>query len=109
MNIRLVKLSPAYKEQLTDMLKEWTDYNNHHDTNHSPWVIFKNDYHDFDNYLKNLEFTEDNLPEGFVPSSVFFCLDEDLNQFVGALEIRHYLNEKLLKDGGHIGDGIRPS
>ena len=29
--------------------------------------------------------------------------------FVGAVNIRHYLNDKLLKTGGHIGDGVRPS
>ena len=28
---------------------------------------------------------------------------------MGAVNIRHTLNEGLLKDGGHIGDGIRPS
>ncbi|MBR2176691.1 MAG: GNAT family N-acetyltransferase, partial [Clostridia bacterium] len=27
----------------------------------------------------------------------------------GAVNIRHYLNDYLLKEGGHIGDGIRPS
>ena len=29
--------------------------------------------------------------------------------FLGAVNIRHKLNEKLLLNGGHIGDGIRPS
>ena len=28
---------------------------------------------------------------------------------VGAVNIRHYLNEPLLLNGGHIGDGVRPS
>ena len=28
---------------------------------------------------------------------------------MGAVNIRHYLNESLLLNGGHIGDGIRPS
>ena len=28
---------------------------------------------------------------------------------VGAVNIRHYLNEHFLAYGGHIGDGIRPS
>lgn len=28
---------------------------------------------------------------------------------VGAINIRHYLNESLLLNGGHIGDGVRPS
>ena len=47
--------------------------------------------------------------ETHVPDSTFFCLDTERNIFVGAVNIRHYLNEKLLHDGGHIGDGIRPS
>ena len=28
---------------------------------------------------------------------------------VGAVNIRHRLNETLLRNGGHIGDGVRPS
>ncbi len=28
---------------------------------------------------------------------------------VGAVNIRHYLNEALLLNGGHIGDGVVPS
>lgn len=36
-------------------------------------------------------------------------MDLDRNIFVGAVNIRHCLNESLLFDGGHIGDGIRPS
>ena len=48
MKIKLVKLSKEYKTQLEDMLEEWTEYNRTHETNHSPWAIFKNDYHDFD-------------------------------------------------------------
>ena len=38
-----------------------------------------------------------------------FCLDKDRNIFVGAVNIRHVLNDALFKAGGHIGDGIRPS
>ena len=44
-----------------------------------------------------------------VPSSVFFLLDIDRDRLIGAVDIRHYLNERLLRDGGHIGDGVRPS
>ena len=44
-----------------------------------------------------------------VPASVFFCLDTERNRFVGAVNIRHSLNESLLRCGGHIGDGIHPS
>ena len=62
----------------------------------SPWKIWANDFHDFDNYLKNLDTT-------------LFCFDRDRNIFVGAANIRHYLNDKLLKTDGHIGHGVRPS
>lgn len=71
------------------------------------WVYRKNDYHDFEQYLNSLEvFRHDGTR---VPDSTFFCLDTDRNIFVGAINIRHYLNERLLLNGGHIGDGVRPS
>lgn len=107
MNLELVKLTNEYKNQLIDMLAEWKEDIELNHTNHSPWAIFKNDYHDFDYYLKNLEIKEAST--GKVPDTVLFCLDKDRNIFVGAVNIRHYLNEGLLKTGGHIGDGIRPS
>ena len=107
MNVRLVKLGPAYKAHLEDMMKEWVAFNQTHETNRSPWAIFKNDYRDFDFYIKDLDVTE--AKEGRVPTSTFFALDADRDIFVGAINIRHYLNERLLLDGGHIGDGVRPS
>lgn len=72
-----------------------------------PYAIRKDDYHDFENYCKNLEVKE--ALNGLVPDSTFFCLDTDRNIMVGAVNIRHYLNESLLISGGHIGDGVRPS
>ncbi len=49
------------------------------------------------------------LRSGQVPASTFFCLDETQNRIVGAINIRHELNDSLLLNGRHIGDGIRPS
>ena len=90
------------------MLTEWkADIEKNH-TNHSPWMIFRNDFNDFDYYLENLEIKEET-EDGRVPDTTLFCLDKDRNIFVGAVNIRHYLNEGLLRTGGHIGDGIRPS
>lgn len=102
--IQLVKLTVEYKAQLFEMLDEWSVSG---DTNHSPYAIFKNDYHDFDNYLDRLDVKESN--GRLVPDSTFFALDIKRNIFVGAINIRHYLNERLLLSGGHIGDGVRPS
>ena len=102
MNIQLVKLSYEYKQQLFDMMDEWLLV----EQDFSPYMIRRNDYHDFDYYLANLEIKKEQ--DGRVPDSTFFCLDTDRNIFVGAINIRHYLNEELLYTGGHIGDGIRP-
>ena len=108
MNIKLVKLSYDYKEQFLEMMDEWKAYNDANpDANHSPWAIFRNDYHDFDNYLEKYEIKEET--ENLVPDETFFCLDEDRNIFVGAVNIRKCLNENNRISGGHIGDGIRPS
>ena len=104
--IKLVKLNKEYKTQLFEMMDEWANYKGDRDDK-TPYAIFKNDYHDFDNYLNNLEIKEDDGK--YVPDSTFFALDVKRNIFVGAVNIRHYLNDKLIKDGGHIGDGIRPS
>ena len=107
MNIELVKLTHEYKDQLFDMLEEWKNDIIENHTNISPWRIWANDFHDFDDYVKSINATEELNNDG-VPDTSLFCLDIDRNIFVGAVSIRHYLNDKLLKTGGHIGDGIRP-
>ena len=108
MKVKLIKLTKEYEKQLGEMIDEWKLDQQVNHTDCSPYVIFKNDYHDFDYYLDNLELKEP-IPQGFVPDSTFFLLDEERNRLLGAVNIRHYLNDHLLKVGGHIGDGIRPS
>lgn len=103
MNLRLVKLAPCYRQQLVDMLEEWYASGE----KIIPYAIRRMNYHDFDRYLEQLENKSES--NGMVPNSTFFCLDEDLGIFVGAVNIRHYLNDALLLNGGHIGDGVRPS
>lgn len=85
------------------MMGEWLSC----EQDFSPRAIRKNDYRDFDKYLQNLEIKEEK--DGFVPDSVLFCLDTDRDIFVGAVNIRHYLTEELLRSGGHLADGVRPS
>lgn len=103
MNIKLVRLTPEYRPQLEDMMQEWLAV----EQDFSPAAIRKNDYRNFDDYLEHLELKVET--NGKVPDSVFFCLDLDRNIFVGAVNIRHHLNDALRHSGGHIGDGIRPS
>ena len=103
MELKLVKLEPQYRRHLEEMMGEW------YATGEKivPYAIRKNDYQDFHYYLQHLEIKVET--DGRVPDSTFFCLDEERDRMVGAVNIRHYLNEALLLNGGHIGDGVRPS
>ena len=103
MKLKLVKASNEYRSQIVDMLEEWNSFGE----KIIPYAIRRLDYHDFEFYCNNLECKDTS--SGFVPDSTFFCLDEERNIMVGAVNIRHYLNESLLLNGGHIGDGVRPS
>ena len=107
MALKLIKISKEYQIQLGEMIDEWKHDIEVNHSNRSPYSIFKNDYHDFDNYVENLENKVETTTR--VPDSVFFLLDTERNILIGAVNIRHYLNEGLLQSGGHIGDGIRPS
>lgn len=101
--LRLVKFDAAFIPQLMDMMDEWTAAGE----KIVPWAIRKCDYHDIERYAASLEVK--TADENHVPDSTFFCLDTAQDRFVGAVNIRHSLNEALLFSGGHIGDGIRPS
>ena len=83
MSIKLIKASYEYQDLIVDMLKEWIDYNNNHpEANTSPASIFKNDYHNFDYYINNLDLK--NPRPGLVEDSTFFALDVERNKMVGA-------------------------
>lgn len=107
MNVRLIKLTKEYHAQLSEVIEEWKADPEFIQGNRSPWAIFRNDDHDFDFYVEHLEVREPK--DGMVPDSVFFLLDVDRDRLLGAVNIRHSLNDYLLQFGGHIGDGIRPS
>ncbi len=107
MGVKLIKLTKEYEKELGEMVEEFKEDQGKNGTCHSPWAIFKNDYHDFDYYLEHLEHKVHE--DGKVPDSVFFLLDDERNRLLGAVNIRHELNEYLLREAGHIGDGIRPS
>ena len=48
-----------------------------------------------------------NLPEGFVPDTIFILEDDDGN-YAGVFNLRHRLNAFLESGAGHIGYGIAP-
>jgi|SRR5689334_3896795 len=74
-----------------------------------PFVLAFDDG-DFDAMLARLDACSRGLglPDGFVPHSTFWLVEDDAH-VVGVSNIRHTLTPSLLREGGHIGYGIRPS
>jgi predicted acetyltransferase len=68
------------------------------------------DHADFDAFLGHLEACSRgiDLPPGFVAHSTYWLV-RDRSEVVGVSNIRHALTDKLRREGGNIGYGIRPS
>jgi predicted acetyltransferase len=103
--IRLVQPCIELQNEYLDMLSEWKESGEEL----IPWSLnlessdFKLLVDKLNGYSKGI-----GLPESFVECSTFWLVNEN-NRILGAIEIRHRLNDHLLFRGGHIGYGIRPS
>lgn len=73
-----------------------------------PFVLAFDDS-DFDAMLARLDRCSRGigLPDGFVAHSTFWLVEDDTH-VVGVSNVRHTLTPSLLREGGHIGYGIRP-
>jgi predicted acetyltransferase len=103
--VKLVKPDRVWKEAYLSFYEEWKKSQELM----VPWVISTEPY-DFEGLLTFLSNQENGigLAEGWVKTSTYWLVTAN-EQVIGAVNIRHDLNEKLLNAGGHIGYGIRPS
>lgn len=103
--LRLVKPTKELKTEYLAMIAEW----NQSGEKKVPWVLaeesdnFEALLARWENYSRGL-----GIKEGFVPHSTYWLVRND-NKVLGAVNIRHTLNDGLKHRGGHIGYGIRPS
>jgi predicted acetyltransferase len=58
-------------------------------------------------WVARLNAAERVAPEGWVPCTFRWMVEGD--RYLGAIALRHELNDFLLEAGGHIGYGVRPS
>lgn len=103
MHLKLINNYREYEQQIYDFLIEYNKVKNER----IPLPIWY-EYEVFEHYCQYLESRSRGLGEN-VPSTLYFTLDEDRNMVVGAVDFRHYLNDRLLAYGGHIGDLVLPS
>lgn len=102
--VKLIKPTVELEKQYLDMIEEWKVEGGML----VPWVLGF-DASDFPALIEKLENSSEGigLQKGMVPHSTFWLVDAE-NKVLGAVNIRHRLNERLLRESGHIGYGIRP-
>ncbi|WP_195575526.1 GNAT family N-acetyltransferase [Paenibacillus sp. 1001270B_150601_E10] len=103
--LSLVEPSNLYKADYLEMTSEWRSSGE----KLIPWVL-RFDSSNFQMMLDELHRLkhDQNLEEGKVNSSTYWLRSSN-QKLLGAVNIRHRLNEALLSIGGHIGYGIRPT
>lgn len=103
--LSLVKPDIKYKRQYIDMIEYWKSTGEEL----APWPL-REDCGDFGALVNKLEGYEQGLGVGedYVPNSTYWLYESDTDKIVGAVNIRHFLNDRLLAYWGHIGYGIRP-
>jgi len=100
--MELKRINLEMKQQYFDFLEDWKG--NHEDiTPYAARLLERT----FEEFVKDSLSYETNPPKEFVKGTTFYLVDE--HEIVGAINIRHELNEKLLQFGGHIGYGVKPS
>lgn len=71
-------------------------------------LLKRESYEEWLNVLEKYKKIE-TLPEGKVITSQFLTYTKAENKLVGVVQVRHKLNDYLLKFAGHIGDSVRKS
>lgn len=103
--IKLVLPNISHKKQYLKMMDEWISYGGRI----NPAALKSNgvSYEKWLGWMKDDQ-SELTCPKGAVPQTLYFAVNEH-NDILGAVTLRHCLNEKMLIDGGHVGYGVRPS
>ena len=93
------------REQLEAMQKEFVE-GDHGDV--TPFLLDPKDMN-FQRWIEHTIAWRYTVPKPTYAKSTLFILTSEKTGPAGALDLRHYLTERLLSGGGNIGYGIRPS
>ena len=104
-NLCLIKPNIDFEKEYSEMIADWKI----NDENHIPWFI-NLDTTDFTAMVEKLEGLSKGIgvEDGFVENSTYWLIDSN-RKIIGAINIRHRLNDFFLNYGGQVGYGVRPS
>ncbi|MDA3837733.1 MAG: GNAT family N-acetyltransferase [Candidatus Delongbacteria bacterium] len=105
MDPKLILPYSELENSYNEYVDEWESYN-------EPLVPAATirGFHTFSELLEKWreETTEEIRKKDLVPSTLYFLIDEN-EKILGAIHLRHELNDFLFKLGGNIGYGVRPT
>ena len=106
LNVALVEASKIYEKQVMDYRQEFIECGEK-EINGSSGL---QEYDNYDDWLQKTVVEKDiecSLTD--TSATVYFLFRKDDSKIIGSIKLRHHLTEELLKDGGNIGYGVRPS
>jgi predicted acetyltransferase len=103
MEVKLIKPAPEMEREYLSFARDW-EQSHEEITPYSARLLGRN----YAQWLEETIRQETTVPDNFVPAHTYFLTNAN-GVILGAVNIRHRLNESLLRSGGHIGYGIRPS
>lgn len=105
MNVRLVEPTIEMEQEYYDYIGEWEKAGEDM-TPFSVSLLGR----DYKTWLEDTVLIKksETCPSNLVPADTYFLVNE-LGKIIGAINIRHILNDFLFNCGGNIGYGIRPS
>jgi predicted acetyltransferase len=103
--MKLIKPSSRYKDSYLELKREFRE----DPAPTHPMVIERDcdDWQGFLSFLRDEEAGNNSRPD-LVPALTFWLVDNE-DRVVGVSHLRTRLNQRLIRSGGHIGYGIRPS
>lgn len=103
--LRLVRPSLEYKEDAISYINEHYECNSEIHGSGGLDRYLDN----YEEWLVKLDDDLNNPPPDRVHALTYYLVRESDNRIVGMINIRLELNQRLMRSGGHIGYGIRPS
>ena len=101
--MELVFPTPEHKQAAMDYRREHLDCGETH--LHGSTGLHQAE--DYDAWLAGVIRGQTSVPPGYVTGVMYFAFVD--GRIVGTIAVRDFLNDALLKNGGHIGYGVRPS
>lgn len=104
----LVPLSSRYRDSFISAVREFQADTETGHNEYYPELSASELEADFESFVEKEKWKEHaDQPDGRVPQTTLWLVDGD--EVIGTVRIRHFLNERLEKVGGHIGYDVRPS